>query len=91
MTSRACSSRFLRGAALFVASLAICATSAQVPRIAFTILTSADLEIGDPVGQVVADFNQDGHLDLLSSTKLFTSDGTGFLSFAAGSFFGSAE
>ena len=59
--------------------------SAQASRIAFTTTTAANLTIPNPLGRVVADFNQDGRLDLLvtgSSVELLLGDGTGTLSLA---------
>jgi hypothetical protein len=79
--------RFAPIAALSLAILAIGPTLAQAPRVAFTVTTSTDLVQPDPARQIVQDFNQDGHLDLLATTRLFTGNGTGLLSPAGGFFF----
>jgi hypothetical protein len=87
MKSRAHHFRPVQWAAvILLALLAISALSAQAPRVAFTVSTFTDLTHPEPAGQIIQDFNQDGHLDLLVTTKLFTGDGTGFLA-AAGGFF----
>jgi hypothetical protein len=59
----------------------------QAPRVAFSPITYIDLAAPDPAGAVAADFNQDGHLDLLVSSRtasgtnvnMFAGDGTGSL------------
>jgi hypothetical protein len=61
--------------------------------VTFGVATSTDLGPINPAGQVVADFNQDGHLDLLvtsSDVNLFAGDGTGSFSLARDLFFGQA-
>jgi hypothetical protein len=81
--------RLARGApAAILLVLAAATTSAQTPRVTFGAATSTDLGINNPAGQVVGDFNQDGHLDLIvtskgapnSNVKLLTGDGAGSLS-----------
>jgi hypothetical protein len=64
----------------------------QTPRATFGPVTSTDLAAPDPVGAAAGDFNQDGHLDLLVSSKtadgtnvnMFAGDGTGLLVKAGG-------
>ena len=68
--------------------LAAAASSAQTSRVTFGPATSTDLGVSNPAGRVVGDFDQDGHLDLIvtskgaptSNVKLLTGDGTGSLS-----------
>ncbi len=65
---------------------------AQTTRVTFAPATAVDLAAAEPAGAVTGDFNQDGHLDLLVSSKaadgsnvnLFAGDGTGSLVRAGG-------
>src|SRR5947209_502317 len=86
--------RLLKCTIAILALAAVAPTSAQAPRVAFSLATTTDLTIPDPVGRVVADFNQDGHLDLIvtgsNSVKLFTGNGSGAFSAATSGTFGVA-
>jgi hypothetical protein len=87
--------RFLFCSAIRVLLLALGTASislGQTPRVTFGPVTSTDLAAPDSAGAAVGDFNQDGHLDLLVSSKaangtnvnMFAGDGTGSLVRAAG-------
>src|SRR2546428_153679 len=58
---------------------AVSGPSGQTPRVMFGPTTLIDLGIENPIGYVVADFNQDGHADLIvtPSINVFTGDGMG--------------
>jgi hypothetical protein len=89
--------RAAAGAVILV--FVVSATSAQTPGVTFGAPTSIDLGTREPAGHVVADFNQDGHLDLLVTSKgapglnvnLLTGDGSGLLSHACWNAFADAS
>src|SRR5215218_1403034 len=80
---------YMQAALLVVAGVAT-ASADLAPRIAFNTITTTTLTTSDPVRQVTADFNKDGHLDVMvtgSEVRLFTGDGTGALKRSTGFFF----
>src|SRR5215216_2481745 len=84
MTAYSCrrdSLRPMRVALLIVAGAATISAAAS-PRISFNTITTTTLTTSDPIQQVTADFNKDGHLDVMvtgSEVRLFTGDGNGAL------------
>src|SRR2546425_4796543 len=66
-------------AAVLLLLAAVSGPSGQTPRVMFGPTTLIDLGIENPIGHVVADFNQDGHADLIvtPSINVFTGDGMG--------------
>ena len=55
-----------------------------ISRVSFRVVTSLELTTANPASLVVADFNQDGHLDLVvvPSTNVLRGNGTGTLAAA---------
>src|SRR2546422_2084540 len=49
---------------------AVSGPSGQTPRVMFGPTTLIDLGIENPIGHVVADFNQDGHADLIVTPSI---------------------
>ena len=86
--------RCLSRAAATIALLWIASalSDAQTPRATFGLITSTDLGTQQPAGAAVADFNRDGHPDVIVASKsapfadvnVFTGDGTGVLSRSGG-------
>src|SRR2546428_3513692 len=72
---------------------AVSGPSGQTPRVMFGPTTLIDLGIENPIGHVVADFNQDGHADLIvtPSINVFTGDGMGSFAPARRSAFADAS